>query len=336
MQHRQQIREQFGVLEEKLEELGVLAHTAVQNPERAVVGTDLLLQDALESVRELSRLVHDQQQLKSIPAQDFILRVCGLLAQDAAAKGVPIAISHFGEGKISMEMAELVMGAIVAAFRASLKSQQAMTRNQRIKNYLFPIGSIYIEVRATSGEIQFRLLDDGEGFGAASSAEDRRFSKLRESIANCGGWFGYRGLHPCGGVIEFKVPFAHNRTDAFVLRQGAFELLVPSACVADVVQRSARGPAEAYRLHETLALEPGGEGSPMFVRICVADVEFWVGCDSISESVRVRRQAAGDFVGADCWMRFLGVFQDEGVTRALPLLDGAALVKFQGRGGGHA
>lgn len=330
MQNRQQIREQFGILEEQLEELGSLA----RSPERAGnVGTDILLQDALEAVRELSRLVHEQQLLKSVPAHDFLLRICGLLAQDASAQGIEIAVSHYGEGRISMEMAELVLGAIVAGFRVSLRSLKGATRPVRLKHHLFPTSSIYLEVRATASEIQFRLLDDGRGFGRDSGA-DRSFGKLRDHIARCGGWFGRKTFDPCGGMIEFKVPLTHNRTQAFVLRQGRFEVLIPTVCVAEVATPDKRPADDAitYHLHETEGLTEGGEGSATYVRVGVADLQFWLGCDSISGPQLIRRAKADEFFEEGSWLRSLGLFHEDGTGRALPLLDGQALVQLSGQG----
>ena len=107
MQNREQIREQFGILEEQLEELGALAGGAISVP---TPNSELLLHDALEAVRELSRLVHEQQLHRSVSAHDFLLKICGILVQDASVQGVDVAVSHFGEGRISMEMAELEIG----------------------------------------------------------------------------------------------------------------------------------------------------------------------------------------------------------------------------------
>ncbi|MGZ3703882.1 MAG: hypothetical protein ACXWSD_19295, partial [Bdellovibrionota bacterium] len=246
---RQQIRDQLGVLEERLEELGALACANERDSSQSTsgfrFGADLILQDTFESMRDLSQLVHDQQLHKSIPANDFLLRICSLMVQASHEHGVVLSISHHGEGKISLEMAELVMGAIVASFRSCLRSHRGLNRAQRNKSHLFPTGSVYLELKAGAGEVQFRLTDDGQGFGAAT-AGDKRFQKLREHIADCGGWFGHKTFLPCGGMIEFKVPLAQNRTECHVLRQGEFELLVPSSCVLDISQNSGtqRVPAD--------------------------------------------------------------------------------------------
>ena len=339
MQNRQQIRDQLGALEERLEELGAFASAnereSLRSSEPFRFGSELLLQDALDSMRDLSQLVYDQQLLKSIPANDFLLRICGLMVQDAHSHGVDLAISHHGEGKISMEIAELVMGAIVATFRSSLKSHRGLTRDQRLKNHLFQTGSVYLEVRANTSEVQFRLADDGHGFSPSAGGKaggDVRFAKLRDHIAQCGGWFGHKSFAPCGGLIEFKVPLTHNRTESLVLRQGEFEVLLPSSCALEVRQNSgaARPPENTplFRIHETEGLIAGDESSPVLLRIGVADLQFWVGCESVSGAVKVRRAPAGEFVEEGCWLRTLGLFHEDGVGRALPLLDGAALVHF--------
>jgi hypothetical protein len=330
---RQQIRDQLGVLEERLEELGALARAGERGSEGQQgyrFGAELLLNDALESMRDLSLLVNDQQQQKSVSAQDFLLRICALMVQSAQAHGVDIAVSHHGDGRISLEMAELVMGAIIAAFRSSLAGYRNFTPAERVKSHLFRTASVYLEVKATPGELQFRLLDDGQGLAAREQASFRR---LREHVAECGGWFAHKNFEPCGGLIEFKIPIAQNRVEAIVLRQGEFEMLLPSSCVLEMSRASGQHPVAAgvatYEVHGTDGLVKGSSGSPVLVRVGVADMQFWIGCDEATGPVKVRRSPAADFFEEGCWIRTLGVFQHQGAGRALPMLDGAALVQFQ-------
>lgn len=338
---RHQIREQLGVLEEKLEELGALAGAnerhSLRTPGPVQFGSDLLLQEALDSMRMLGQLVHEQQLFKSISANDFLQRILSQLVQDAAAQGCDIAVCHYGEGKISMEMAELVMGAIVAGFRASLRSHKGLQRAGRVKKHLFPTGSIYVEVRATPGEIQFRLVDDGQGYSAHSSdlaiGTEKQFEKLREHIALCGGWFGRSSFGEYGGLIEFKAPLAHNRVKTLILQQGDFEALVPSSCVAEVIERgsSAHVPEDAliFQLDEAEGVVPGNREAGMLLRLGVADLQFWLSCDGVKGEAFVRRVSASEFVEAGSWMQNLGLYAEEGGGgRALPLLEGSTLIRF--------
>lgn len=337
---RQQIRDQLGVLEERLEELGALARAGERGTASSDAyrfGAEILLQDALASMRDLSRLVNEQQLQKSVSAQDFLLRICALLVQSAQAHGVELAISHHGEGRISLEMAEMVMGAIIAAFRSSLAGQRTFDAAFRLKHHLFRTGSVYIEVKATSGELQFRLLDDGQGIG---DQKQGAFIRLREHVAQCGGWFGHKTFQPCGGLIEFKIPIAQNRVDCLVLGQGAAEVLLPSSCVLEVSRASGEHPVTTgtavFGIHETDGLERGSSASPVLVRVGVADIQFWIACETISGPVKARRSPAKDFFEEGTWIHTLGVFQDEGSGRALPMLDGGVLVQFQSILGGDA
>ena len=335
---RQQIRDQLGVLEERIEELGALARAG----ERGTSGSDayrfgaeILFQDALASMRDLSRLVNEQQLQKSVSAQDFILRICALLVQAAQAHGVDLAISHHGEGRISLEMAEMVMGAIVAAFRSSLAGQRNFGSALRLERHLFRTGSVYLEVKASSGELQFRLLDDGQDLGVEKKGA---FLRLREHVAQCGGWFAHKSFQPCGGLIEFKIPIMQNRDDCLLLRRDSMEVLLPSACVLEVSRAPKDHPVApgvaVYRLDELDGLGLGSTTSPVLIRVGVADVQFWIGCDAISAPLKTRKLPATDFFQEGSWIHALGVFQHEGSGRALPMFDGGALAHFHSILGG--
>jgi hypothetical protein len=337
---RQQIRDQLGVLEERLEELGALARAGERGSGGSDVhrfGSELLFQDALETMRELSRLVNEQQLHKTVSAHDFLIRICALIVQSAQANGVDIAISHHSEGRISLEMAELVMGAIIAAFRSSLAAQKNFGQDLRLKHHLFRTGSVYLEVNATESELQFRLLDDGQGINAPAQ---NSFRRLRERVAQSGGWFGYKSFEPCGELIEFKIPLAQNRVDSLVLRQGKFEALLATSSVLEVSrvqsEHAVSPGTPVYRLHETKGLVAGDPLSPVLVRVAVADIQFWIGCEAVGSPVKARRIPGQDFFEEGCWIRALGMFQENGAGRALPMLDGAALVQFQSNLGGEA
>jgi hypothetical protein len=238
LQQRQQIKEQMGLLEEQIELLGSVAslneQQSLANSPALVFGSDVILQETLETLRGLYQLAQEQQNLKSVPAADFLAKIIGILVQDAAASGFDIAIFHFGEGKISMEMAELVLGAIIAGMRASLRSYRGASRTDRLDRHLFPTFGFYLEVRANPEEIQFRLVDDGPGYGGRLDEElasEKQFQKLRLHIARSGGWFGRSSLEHMGGQIEFKVPLPRNRFETLLLRCGECEALLPSSCV---------------------------------------------------------------------------------------------------------
>ncbi len=328
MQNRQLIRDQFGLLEEQLEELHAVALDRATNP-------DTLIQDALVSLRELSRLVHDQQHLKSVPSSEFLLRICTLLVQEAAANGTEVSVSHFSEGRISMEVAELILSSIVSAFRTSLKGLSSNSRAERLERHLFPTGSIYLEMRTGQTEIQFRLVDDGVGH-SHSLSKLGSFAKLREHIAKCGGWFGSRDLSPYGGMIEFKIPLVRNRVEAVILRNGDFEVLVPSTCIAESLPAGQNPPpgSTVFNLNEAEGLIAAADGSSIHIRIGIADQEFWIGCESIGGPVKTRKLPCAAFVEEGCWMRSMGVFSTNGFMRALPILDGPAMLRGRDSEGG--
>lgn len=345
-QQRQQINEQLGLLEERLEDLGALAlnneRQMLELPPVIQFGSEPLVHDAIETVRELQQLIHEQQLYKSVPAHDFLQRIAGLLIQEAVAQNCAISIGQFGEGKISMEMAELVLGAILTGFRRSVKNLKSETPEQRVKSRLFKVATLYLEVKASSTDIQFRLTDDSpnsQGSDEVDLTGDKQIHKLREHIARCGGWFGHSRFKGHGSLIEFKVPLSHSRLEALVVRQGTFEVLIPGSCVAEIVEkRSAKEMPEdslVLCLDEEEGLLPGSADAPALLRIGVADLQFWLACDSIGRSVRTRRLSIKDFVEKGCWLQNLGTFREEGSgIRSLPLLEGPSLVQLYRRHGG--
>jgi hypothetical protein len=301
---------------------------------------EVLLQCALDSIESLDRSIREEQTFRSVAADHFLHRVVGLLVQDAARQGCEIAVSQFGEGKISLEMAELVMGAVLAGIRVTLKGQKSLSPGERVARHLFSTGTIYLELRATEAEIQFRIVDDGAtradpSAGLENSAQIR---KLRQHIAGGGGWFSQSVFEKQGSKIEFTVPLAQSRPQALVLRQGGFEALIPSANVAERIEAGGgelpRG-ALVLRLCESKGLVPGSANAPVRLRIGVADLQFWISCDSVSGSVKARTVPADGFVEEDSWLRSFGLFQEGGASRALPLLDGSALVRFHEILGGN-
>ncbi|RZA06119.1 MAG: ATP-binding protein [Proteobacteria bacterium] len=345
---RQKIKEQISELEEQLE---ILSQVSLSNGAHAVAGEgsyefsqDLLVQETMRSLVNLKDLVHEQNQLKSLAAEDFLQKISGVLVREARALGYDIALSTFGSGRISMEMAELSMGAVLACVRASLRSFKTMDTSARQKHRLFPTYSFYLEARATDGAVQFRLLDDGQGYDPDFQGEfkaDQQFNKIRGYIARHGGWFTRRSLQPVGGAIEFKVPLPLSRFECVVIKQGAFELLLPTACVAQVVElptlEALDGlfaiPAADAGL-QAVSVSAMGQAS-VAVKVGVADFQFWLLCDSAERRITARRHVAGELVESGCWFGFLGIFHDGKYQQALPLLDGEALMNFFAKAGGR-
>jgi hypothetical protein len=207
---RQRIKDEIGALEERLELLDL---TALANESYPLEGrgkydfrSDVMLREALESLQRLQTLVQEEKLERSLEAEDFLRRIASLLVREAQTAGFEIAISTFGTGRISMEMAEVSMGAILACLRASLRSFKGMGRALRVKNHLFFTFSVYLEVRATPDEVHFRLLDDGQGYNGSFRTEfetENQFKRFRSHIYRFGGWFRRKSLPGYGGSIEF-------------------------------------------------------------------------------------------------------------------------------------
>jgi hypothetical protein len=321
---RQQIKEQLGALEEQVELLGALARS-----------------ETLEALNNLHNLIHNDTLRKSLPASDFLHRVISVLTQEASALGFEIAVSHFGEGRMSAEMVEVSMGAIMACIKASLRSYRTMNQAMRTKHNLFRTYSLYIEIRANANGVQFKLVDDAKGYSGefiTGLDNDIRMDKLRSQVADHGGWFSRRTFPGFGGAIEFRVPLPHARFECLVLKQGDFEMLVPVSYCTRIVDIKEEGGLPFVE-GETIAnlsaedgIRPPREGdsnSPGYaVQISVADVQYWVLCDLAKTHVKSRRYNCADFVEEYCWYDNLGLFPSAGALKALPLLEGGGLLRL--------
>lgn len=339
---REQIREQFSLLEEQLERLMVLSAPAVstqKDHELDVGEEDLLLGRVKEVFDGLQELVHEETlRQKSIQATDFAQKLIKILIQEANAKEYKIAVSFSASGKISMEMVELSMSSILSCIKASLNSYEKMYDIERAKKNLFLTYSVYLEVHGYADEIHFRLLDDGAGY---SKTEDNveinnQFIKIRKSLAKVGGWFNRTSLDVYGGQIQFKLPLPRNRPEVYRLKKGEFEVLVPCFCVVETSSEIQKIFADKDNLIGELEAINGLKkitdqsetSSNLAVRIGVADFEVWILCDSMSDRIKSRKYDAKEFLEDSAWYSHFGLCQINNVGLALPLLDGNALVRF--------
>lgn len=321
---RQLIKDQLGALEEQLELLGPAARL-----------------ETLEAFRDLHELIHSDALRRSLNANEFLARVSTVLIQQAAEQGYEIAISHYGEGRISAEMVEVSMGAIMACLRTSLRSYRGMGAAIRSQKGLFRACSIYLEVKGTTEGVHFRLIDDGKGYSGgfiAGMDADVQFQKLRAQIAAHGGWFSRQSFADFGGSVSFQVPLPRARFGCTVLRTGDFEILVPESYCTRVVDVLKEGglPCKEGDVVALLCAETGlripAEGeviSPRsVVQISVADFQFWIICDSAQSRVRSRRYPCADFLEAGSWFQCLGLYPEGGALKSLPLLEGEGLMRF--------
>lgn len=339
---RQRIRDQIGALEEQLERLREISLSNAQSLVTAGgqfnFGEDLLLKETLEALRGLQDLVQEQSQEKSIPSQDFLKRITSILIREATAAGHEIALSTFGTGRISLDMVEISMGAIMACLRASLKGFSAAAPGKRAKYRLFKTFSVYIELRATQDDVYFRVTDDGPGFRGAFRASfdtEKNFQKIRSHISRFGGWFRLQSMPNYGGSIEFKIPMASGRFECVLLEGPGFQFLIPSSCVAEIRQGNALPPSVSGNqmiaaLDEAEGMTTDSEFSDFTtsIRVAVADFQFWIRCRSTGERVKARKQSAAGFVEKGSWLKNFGVFQEQGIAKILPLLEGEALMNF--------
>ncbi len=329
---RQRLKEQLGILEEQLE---LLDATASKNRQPYTISAVTALQDSLQTVKTS---FHEQAVLKSIPCKDFLQKIIGVLIREAAQQGSEISVVSAASGKISLEMVEVSMTAIVACLRASLRSYKGVGAALRQKHHLFPTFSLNVEIRATPEEVFFRMLDDGQGFSGSFRAEfetEKQFERLRAHISRYGGWFRSKSLDPVGGLIEIKVPLPQIRFECYEISVGDFRTLIPATYVAEIRQNWKPPILEGSNaVYGTLSESEGllvGEAEqqhPFGLKIAVADLQYWIGVDGVSAKVKARKVSAKDFVEADSWIRNFGVYLEESNAAILPLLEGEYLVSF--------
>ena len=332
---RQEIKEQLSALEEQLDLLSARSRSG--HDQARLNGATL--NETIDALKGLHELIHDQSLRKSLSAQDFLRRVVSVLVQDASALGYNVAVSCYGEGRISAEMVEISMGAIVACLKASLRSYRNMAQAIRMQNHLFPTYGIYLEVKANPDGIQFRLIDDGKGYSGGFLVEaesETQFDRLRTQVAKQGGWFTRRSFGKYGGTIEFKVLLPRARFESLVLKTGETEILLPCSYVSEVCEITdlAEQVTEEDRIfvrmdpHDGFSRVEEPTGFATAVRVAVADFQFWVLCDEATQKLSARRYPAGDFVEEGCWFNSLGLCPTGGSLRALPLVEGEQLMKF--------
>jgi hypothetical protein len=292
-----------------------------------------MIRDALDSLRRLQGLVQEEKFERSIDAEDFLRRVTSVLVREAQAAGFELAVATFGTGRISMEMVEVSMGAILACLRASLKSFKGMGRALRVKNHLFYTFSIYLEVRATPDEVHFRLLDDGQGYRGSFRTEfetENQFRRIRNHISRFGGWFRRKSLPDYGGSIEFKAALPLSRFESLLLKSGETEILLPHGCVIEVAKnQSLPGDRVAFLDAESgLSLESPGGMHITAVKVAVADFQFWIVCESAEQIDKTRRLSGEGLTDRHAWFQGFGVFHEQAVPKVAPLLEGETLMNF--------
>lgn len=345
---RQRIRDQIGALEEQLEQLRDISFSngifPVSKNSDFNFGEDLLLESAIQSLGALRGTLQEQSLEKSIPAREFLKKIVSILIREANANGSEVSVSIFGTGRISVDMVEVSMAAIMACLRASIKSFKSSSRSLREENYLFDTFSVYLEMRASPEEVHFRLTDDGRGYSGDFRAEfesEKHFQKMRTHISRFGGWFRRQSLRGYGGSIEFKIPLASGRFDCVTIKGNGFEFLLPSSCVAEirhgeVLPKAVTNGALIAVLDENLGLrlEREDDVHAATVRVAVADFQFWIRCQSAGARVKTRSYPSDNLVDDQSWLRNFGIFYEKGTAKVLPLLEGEALMNFHLENGG--
>ena len=346
------ISEDFGKLEERLEQLQTLASMNDQ----AVISAGNYNHTYTEVLREIRGEVAELQEKvfervlnsKSIDARDFLNKIVKHLIDESRDLGLDIAISVHGKGRVPMHLIEIALSSILACVKLSVESFRKQSGVDRIIKNLFPTCSFQLEIAASTSEMHFKILHDGEAFSSdAVGAWTETVRAIRENVARAGGWFSFHGLDSYGGRVEFKIPVARTRHSGFILRSGSFEMIVPSSCVAETFQeleaaKIIDGNGMFYYGERAIVcfltadqgVEPIDklsisrlEGAKA-VLLGAADFQFMVLCDDFQVINKVRAVDDRDLLDSGAWFRKFGVFQEGATSRLLPMMDGGVLVNF--------
>lgn len=334
---KEKIREQLSVLEERLEQLeGFFLSPENYSPEKISQ-----FKNAKNTFSELQGLVQDEAlRQRSIPTEQFVRKILPFLIHEANGKGYEINVGYYAEGKISMEMVEISMNAILTCIKSSLKCYQGMSRAHRIQKRLFQPFSFFLDVRADISEIKFSLIDDSFGYKSSFNTgieSEKLFKSMRTHMASHDGWFGNQSFQRYGGVIQFRIPQQRTRFDCILLQGIDCEVLLPSSCVIEQIPAknldSKNTNLKVFLLQENGGLDLKESIGPEFqsytaIKIGVADFQFWILCKKILQTVRARRLAGSDFLDPSAWFRDFGVFLQDSSEVLIPLVDGSVLMDF--------
>ncbi len=355
------ISDDFGKLEERLERLEALANT---NDQAIASGTGIydhtyteVLRDVRNELSELQEKVFERVlSSKSIEAKEFLTRIVKHLVDESRDLGLDVAISLHGTGRVPMHLIELALSSILACVKVSVESFRKQSGVDRIMKHLFPTCSFQMEIKASSTEIHFRILHDGDGFSQdAIGTWAETVRAIRENVAKTGGWFSFHRFESYGGRVEFKIPVTKTRFPGYVVRTGSFETVVPASCVTDALQEisaeriSVKDGEYFYDNNAVVGYLSASDGLERLTKenvsrvegakgimLGAADFQFLILCDDFQMLEKVRSVEDRDMLEKDSWFHSFGVFHEGSASRVVPLMDGETLVRFHKLYGGAA
>ena len=340
---------QFGYLEEQIERL---QNTAFRNDASALDPLSpppMSLQDQLKEIHEqtkrLEKLVHEEVfQQKNVSATDLLVKICRYLMDEAGKNNLPISFSYFGSGKISMQMVEQIMPIIVFGVKASIANYiRENWDSLRAKNNLFSTCSLYLELRASDGSVDFKIIDDGFGYENGKKA-------IRESVAKYAGWARFQSYESYGAILEVKIPTQRSRTESVIFSYGPHRVGMPQSSIREEampIKKSELKEQEGYcyvpiknilikacTIHPQFGLEFVEDGADHLTKelfatvVGVADFQLAILTELQPEKKLLRVIQAKEWIEENSWYTTLGLLSDVEAAQALPYIDGISLMNF--------
>ena len=336
---KEEIKENFNVLEERLDRLQAIAlHNEVYSV-ASEANFDFEQTRWIEEIRAQVSALHsavseEVLKQKSISAIDLVTKVSKFVIEETQKKDIDISISSFGKGQVSLLMLESAMAAILACARVAISSVNASDYLARQEKGLFGTSSFSITLISSDEGMHFTIQDDGIGYADQNFNTD--FSSLREYVAKQGGWFQAITNKTYGGKIEFRIPLPRLRVESHLLSAGSFILGIPASCVTQILENPVLENERLYVIHPQVGLMPlhslaEAPACTSAVRIAVADFQFVVACEKIEQSIAVRKLKEGDLLEENSWFHFFGVYQKEGLSHLIPYIEGQSLMDLYHR-----
>jgi hypothetical protein len=341
------LKEKIAYLEELFERLKGIS----QN-----VPTDQAVLHEIESASSTTKALqldinYELFHQRHIDAKDFILKIVRFLVEETNKASIAISTAQIVSGSMSIHSAEAVMGAILAAVRASLVRIQQENLHARLKRNMFPSASVFLTLEADDDSIYFRLVDDACGFHLKKGVNkelEKCLKSIRDTVAKADGSCSFCSFSEYGGKIEIRLPVRHTRTRAKIFRFKSHEIAFASSIVNKTVAvEEGDFKIVADRLYyefnddfipvctindaaglTQVGVASDGLNADHITILSVADFHLALLTAASPADYSIRIQNGENFLKPDSWFKKIASYTDGSHAKVAPYLEGKLLIEF--------